>query len=374
MITTKTKITLAASSMAASALLAWGSFYYIKKDLENDQKCFEQNCFEEMLEHPNKQIKEFEVQDFFESPEIKKYYFVCRGRGIALDFGPQFLGEKAAELAEIKDSKGYHFFSCENIAKYLRYGGEADYAWEVASVLDEEGNNKFYGAQLPQMAALKLSIEELVEFKDTEKPNALFVYPTFDVNVYNFEGALKTPQALQFFNEVKKGYDVKTVVASTEKEVYNAIDYKDNFKLLILSGHGEKTALQLGGLYREIDFCRTFENHCIDVSDVEFSSYLDKADEEAVIFLNSCSTAEEGEDVTNLANHIFFFSNGRKVIASTGPFGQHEIKINSIYPFDVSILRNNLMGRVPSGITFDTTYIAKDRNKILGLEGIADTL
>ncbi|MBU0470220.1 MAG: hypothetical protein KKA62_06110 [Nanoarchaeota archaeon] len=312
-------------------------------------------------------LKEFEVRPIQVDPFgiVIGSIFLCRGKAAKLRPEYSVLGPDAEKLNEIKDSKGDHFFSCEDIAKYIGYGGTVEYAQKLASLKDEKGNNLFYGAQLPQLAALNLSVDELINFKDTEKPNALFVYPTSDINDEDKEGAFRTSSAVKFFNRIKKEYDVKAVVASREEEVYNAIKPEYGFKLLVLTGHGSKNTLQLGACDNLDDKCE-IEKHIIDTNDFDFSIPLNNLHKEAVIFLNSCSTAEGREDIFNLANTIHMFSYRRKVIGSEVPFAQGHLDVKSSYPFDVQIKVKNV----------DKTYVVESDNNqnenygVINLEAI----
>ena len=288
-------------------------------------------------------VPEFEVESLYVGDDsyniFLEYYYVCRGKAFALKNYVE-LGDKARNLSEITDSEGNPFFGCEDIAKYIRYGGKIEFADKMAAIVDKDGHNRFYGAQLPQYAALGLSSERITHLKDTEKPNGLFIDPAYDINSEGYEGSFRTPAGIRFFKDLDKIYDLEVVVASRKSEVCDAIDPAKDYKLLVISGHGNKTALQLGKECEQEKANCDNGNIMISAKDYDFSSCLEYLDKNAVIFLNSCSTAEGGRDTSNLANSMVRFALGKTVIASKIPFSQNQIKYdkNKLYPFDAQII------------------------------------
>lgn len=315
---------------------------------------------EELRKIDVKNIPEFEPKTLYVGGNLSYPlgdYFVCRGKAVWLSHEVE-LGEKAEHLSELTYSNREPFFTCEDIVKYIWYGGSLEYAKEMASYRDSSQHNFFYGAQLPQFAALGLKADEILHFRDTEKPNALIVYPTYDINSDGYEGAFSTPEALKLFEHIRERYDVKIVVASVEEEVYSGLASGPIFDLGMFSGHGSSDSLRLGmtGPPRVSNPAThsgrgTLEGLTIDTEDFELASFFHNFSKDAVIFLNSCSTAEGGKDFSNLANHVAQFAPGRKVIASKVPFSGSDVKIDleKIYPLDLRI--------VVDGI--DQTYVAK---------------
>jgi len=191
-------------------------------------------------------------------------------------------------------------------------------------------------------------------FQDTIKPNAILVQPVAD-NV----NAFKSRKAIEFYDQLFDAYDVKVVFADEESDVYAAIDTTPDIKALIITGHGYMDHLRLG---HEND-----EKARIDTTDSELKDYFAKLDLDAVIFLNSCSTAKDKMlvEVTysadqpsipmvlkmnNLAYWITRWANGRKVIAAKEDFKSQHIQLVSAYPLDLNII---IDGK-------DITYKSKD--------------
>ena len=76
--------------------------------------------------------------------------------------------------------------------------------------------------------------------------------------------------------------------------------------------------------------------------------YLSLLNPEAVIFLNSCSNAEGGKGAKNLANFVAEMALGRKVIASEKDFQISGVKVEGMYPLNLSIFYGDLE------VTFDS--------------------
>lgn len=171
--------------------------------------------------------------------------------------------------------------------------------------------------------------EETIEFKDTKKPNAVIIFPFKDWN-----GAFKDRGILTFYHKIEQEYDVFVKVASTEEDMYNAIDTIPNIELLVLGGHGNINVLWFDWKKKSEE---TDEKSYLSISDLELGDYLNELNPNAVILLYSCSNAKGGKNEINLANFVMSHANGRKVIASTKPFNSGGIEIISIYPLDIKI-------------------------------------
>jgi hypothetical protein len=272
----------------------------------------------------------------------------------------------ARELIDIKDREGKPVFTDGfYIAYYKEHGGTIPFARELASLTDEQGNpsidqsdiyriqregvtldkvreihaardaydgSMFDGHSIYRFAHLGLSEDE-VNFRDTDRPNAVVIYPTNDWN-----GAFENEQARAFFHSIKGEYDVLVRLAETEEDVYSAINRVPDIELLILGGHGSEKSLSLGETdlgVREAE--KKDERYTLDLSDQELGPYLSRLDPQAVIFLNSCSNAK-GDNGDNIADFIANMAGGRTVIAATEPFGAPDVTINQMHPFDITIL------------------------------------
>jgi hypothetical protein len=258
----------------------------------------------------------------------------------------------AKQFAEAEDEKGNPLFSSGLwTAMFHAAGVDISYAKPFASVKDKKGSRRFTdydiirfretGVSLEEAVAfagrgfnpketyrfkqLGISLEEALAFRDTEKPNALLVYPMDD------SGAFENKAAIGIYSRIKEVYDVKTVIAATKKDVYAAIDKTPDIELLVLGGHGTSETLTLGE-------DRKNEQHRIGISDIELGEYIRKLSIAAVIVLDSCRTAQGGGEGKNLANFVAGMSEGRKVIAAYESYGSSNVVIISIYPFDMDII------------------------------------
>lgn len=209
---------------------------------------------------------------------------------------------------------------------------DAEILQGLSDIKDEKGDFKFSPFEVRILYKLGFDKDNLPQFKDGKKPNAIIVYPAIDR-----DGAFETEAYMKFYDKIKNQYDTKIIFTGVEQKVYEAIDSTPNVKLLILSGHGSPENLSLGDEDPRIINERKSEEYNIDKSDEELSKYLKKLAPDAVIFLNSCSNANGGKDKENLANFVIKHAGGRKVIASKVPFSGSDIVVKSLYPFDIQI-------------------------------------
>jgi len=280
-----------------------------------------------MSEKGLKTFKELIKNGKLEFPEyLKKSILECELREDDVDYISQMININ-------KDEKGYPHFDPKSICFFRLFGGTVEYAKEIASIKDKDGKPKFNGQELYRFYQLDLKKADLEKFNDTEKPNAVIVYPTRDWNI-----VFEKNESIDFFQKLRKAYDVNVILASEENQAYKVIEDTPNIELLILAGHGSKDSLSLSDSDLRL-FCsiKNHERYKIDKSDSELGQYLSKLENNATIFLLSCSNAEGGKEAENLANYIISLAEGKKVIASEKPFRFEDIKVNSFYPFDVKI-------------------------------------
>ena len=249
------------------------------------------------------------------------------------NISPEKFQKSMEQMLALKTKEGEQL-DFEYLVKVLTFGKNVDYVKKLV----EEKNYKGY--EIYRSAQLGLGLDEILNFKDSEKPNALVVYSKSDWN-----SAFETQESIDFFKKIKQAYDTYVVFAEKESQVYKGILSIPDIELLILSGHGERERLALkSSFWGEIEN----EEQALDTSDTEIGEYLSKLHKNCVIFLNSCSNAKEiskpkrfklkPDDERNLFNHIRKYSGGRLVIASKEPFEGKDVKIKSIYPFDLDII------------------------------------
>ena len=259
-------------------------------------------------------------------------------------------------LSTLKNSMGKYFFTGKDIVAYHQAKGTFDYAEKFATVVLPNGEFMFRGDQTAQLYALGITVEEMLYFKDTSKPNALLIYPAKD----NERGVFRNQDVVIFHNQIKEEYDRKVVVAAREQEVYDALDSTRDIELLILSGHGIDDSLSLGENDLRYKSAEKDETYTIDASDWELGWHLQNLRPSATIFLYSCLTGSGGEEGKNLANAIAEWADGRKVIAPTKVLRTDDVQVNNLYPFNVTIFHSDekeLLKKVEERKREDITYI-----------------
>ncbi len=251
--------------------------------------------------------------------------------------------EYATELASMKDLNGKPFFTGYDIVAFKHAGGTVEYAKKFLSTLNSDGR-PFSGNQLPQFYRLGLEVKDIVTFTDTAKPNALLAYTTHDGELKYLQsreernyGAFRTDQAIELYHELRKTYDIKTVVASVEDEIYDALDASKGSEFFMVSGHGTETTLSLGEKDLRITKAEKDETYTLDTSDWELGWHLQHLNPAAVIFLYSCSTGSGKEKEENLANAVAEWADGRKVVAPTKVLRTGDVQIDNFYPFKAAL-------------------------------------
>ena len=251
--------------------------------------------------------------------------------------------EYATELASMKDLNGKPFFTGYDIVAFKHAGGTVEYAKKFLSTLNSDGR-PFSGNQLPQFYRLGLEVKDIVTFTDTAKPNALLAYTTHDGELKYLQsreernyGAFRTDQAIELYHELRKTYDIKTVVASVEDEIYDALDASKGSEFFMVSGHGTETTLSLGEKDLRITKAEKDETYTLDTSDWELGWHLQHLNPAAVIFLYSCSTGSGKEKEENLANAVAEWAYGRKVVAPTKVLRTGDVQIDNFYPFKAAL-------------------------------------
>lgn len=262
----------------------------------------------------------------------------------------------AKEISSIKDKENNLAFSTDDVVDFATSINKRKIPPEFIKILyeglykndsdnlEKKGIEKYLSPEKekiikyfilsssPYLDELK-DADNIVNFKDTKKPNALVILPKDDR-----KGAFYSPESMLFYKDLMKEYDVLFRVVNSEKEVYNAINQVPDISLLILGGHGSPNSIYLGNSGGRLSIAGKEDSYYIDISDTELKNYLDKLNSNAIVFLYSCSNGEGGKNRKNLANFVSGMGNGKKVISSKKPFSDQDIKINSIYPFDIEII------------------------------------
>lgn len=269
-----------------------------------------------------KDIKDKKGQSF-NKYEINYFIFKRLKKDLPLSI------ESFKDLAQVEDENGNKAFEKKEILELAGVGVPASYAKSMICEKDKKGDQKYTAFEIKRFYQLSFSKENPPDFKDTDKPNAVIVYPTSDLT-----DSFETEESITFFKNIQSRYDINLVITPTEDRVYKAIESTPDVKLLVLNGHGSPEDLELG---YKIELPE-FEKYLLDKSDKELSKYLEHLSTDAVIFICSCLTAEGGSDKDNFANFVIKNAGGRKVIASKHKFSAKDIKVLSLYPLNLRIL------------------------------------
>ena len=188
--------------------------------------------------------------------------------------------------------------------------------------------------QIQRYYQLQLTPEEICSPHDTDKPNAFLAFPVYDQEGNTFYNQ----SSREFIQKIKENYDTFVYVARCKTDFKSSLSATPNIELLVISGHGTSSSLEFGtkqDCYPD-DYEIKVPNNSAENS--LYNSDFAPLREKAVIFLNSCSAAEGGENANNLANYVADVSK-RRIIASRTKFG-NEIEILSPYPLKLKIVAN----------------------------------
>ncbi|MEK6887030.1 MAG: DUF4347 domain-containing protein [Nanoarchaeota archaeon] len=199
------------------------------------------------------------------------------------------------------------------------------------------------GCAAPYKISTTPDSNELTDFVDTKKPNAVVVFPISDHNLafYNYREE-------EFLYHLAEKYDVYAIIAENENEVYSALNKmnKSGVDVLLLNGHGSPESLCLS--------IAEDEKYCLDTSDFELKESLKCLNKGAEIFLFSCNTGKDKNKGKNLANFLADISK-RKVIAPDGIPKQRIARFRPPFALDFYADRK-VLGFIPwsTNITYRT--------------------
>jgi hypothetical protein len=178
------------------------------------------------------------------------------------------------------------------------------------------GAMQTYGVSNPVMVRryfdLGISPRGTAHFVDTEKPNAVAIFPMDDD-----KGAFYTQEFVDLLAQLGQEYDLFTAVVADEDAALSAARTVPNVSLLVIAGHGTKDSLALGASDpADVEWTPAQERKYLDTTDVPLYRELrDKLSPDATILLLSCSTGEGRGTAHNLANSIHEVTR-RRVIAA----------------------------------------------------------
>jgi hypothetical protein len=235
----------------------------------------------------------------------------------------------------VSDTAGNPVLTMTDARQLHTAGIPAEYIVSVATLINTEDLVKDYTRKIMRYAQLELSVEELEQFQDTEKPNAVITYPTKDDN--NGKKAFETKESLALYKQYRAEYDVWVRVTAREEELYRAIEASSSWSFGAFAGHGDGTSFVLGEPPADETNPETLEKYRLDVGDTEFADVLSNFLPDATIFLHTCFGGRGQEYETNIANFVHGSAPWTNVLASMFIFSTNDIHVQSVYPFRATI-------------------------------------
>lgn len=222
-------------------------------------------------------------------------------------------------LAGLKRADGRNVFTGEEIVRFFKTNRPVAYAAALA-------RNGFDGKSIYRFAQLGIDLDDVLDFSDTDRPNAVVLYARTD---YNDE--FETPESLGLFYRLNRTYDTWVRLVSRESDIYSNMGRIPDIELLWIAGHGSVQSITLD----QDDNGNTDETLLLDTGDAELAEYLGLLHPDAVIFLDACDTGRFGDYVLNLAGFFRQLSDGRTVWASDDLFSHKQVLIEKVYPLRI---------------------------------------
>ena len=183
--------------------------------------------------------------------------------------------------------------------------------------LSKEKGKRFY--------QLQIAPDQVCFPQDTEKPNALLIYPLNDHNGTFYSGAQRN-----FVDDILSRYDSTVIIAEKYDEVNVALGRANAIDLLIISGHGSEDGIQLGEKYQS--YSDGMDKAILHDFQLKAET-LDKAlQSDATIFLNSCSQGLYFQFF--IPYHL---QRQRTVISSYRDFSISDVQVREWYPLRLKI-------------------------------------
>jgi len=182
-------------------------------------------------------------------------------------------------LKSLTNPLGQAVFSEEDVSVLIDNNIPFDYASELTLA-------GFDGRKIYLYHKLGLETDEIIYFKDTEKPNAVIVFPVFDPKYGNWKrpAFVENINTLALFNQIKQEYDSFVLITGNEQDIYNTLITIPNIELFYLAGHGTKTSLYFQAGENNNNLKSASERNYISIQDTELEKYLDNLNPQGVIF------------------------------------------------------------------------------------------
>lgn len=272
-----------------------------------------------------KSFTEFVVNGFTYK-NVYKVLKVCRKLKISPS-AYQYMRILSKRIPDVKSyaKMSYFNFNEEEFTRYCEADGKPDYA----QILFAAG---FSGRSVYRFQQLGLSLDEIINPLDSEKPDAVILFAEYD---YNDE--FETEASIRLFKEICHEYDCYVRIVKSEDEIYRILNEKDSINLLWIAGHGLRSGIILSEEADNID-SSDYEKYIFDTDDVELSN-IRGVSEISTIFLDACETGKELPSADNFAEFIKKNLPEANVIYSDRVFSHDEIILDRIYPLEIRFLK-----------------------------------
>ncbi len=167
------------------------------------------------------------------------------------------------------------------------------------------------------------------KFLNTKKPNAVVILPTYDPQEIYY-----SQNTINFIRILMKNYDTRIIVATNEQDVFDGLELIPDIELLFVGG------AYLGIVETRKKSIMLSRKDEISYNDERFLCYLNHLDNDATIVLYTCFAGTGGKGKDNIANYIDSIIDERKIIAPRNNINACHIKVNEMYPLDISLMKN----------------------------------
>jgi hypothetical protein len=266
-------------------------------------------------------------------------------------------------LLSARDSEGVSYFSySEDAVSFLAAGGSLQLLQQFDSIrISGQNGRRYSGFEIAQLTEAKVSPQQAqsyaaqgidglsatyihklqsgIEFKQDRRPKCLLLVASSDES--DFLGTRVFADAtLSFYANFAEQYDLVVRAIYSVDDLSQSVERYSEADLLIIAGHGSK---------KSIAIARDLKHYGLNSGQSpELSLSIDNVDsvarvidrvmpKDAVLFLDSCATAEGGKDANNLATKLAAGISGRRLIASKTSFSSDKIEVNELYPLDLRI-------------------------------------
>lgn len=212
---------------------------------------------------------------------------------------------------------------------------KTEYSLDYAQKLSRRG---YSGFEIYRRAQMGLSLEETLEFIDTDKPDCVVLmttkHRTLDSERSKSGGLaydhFNSPKISKYFIELQEHYDVWVEFIYSKKDFEEAKRKVSDPDLLILAGHGSTDGPSVS---KDLD---------VDKDSEFFMEYIDRIKDDGVLVLHSCLNAKGQNSFAEYCLDRLEKKPGRFIYASKMSFNPSEFEVESYYPLRVKFVESKM--------------------------------